>query len=381
MRVRIPQGTHPKTSHTQPRHGDETSLRPAYKTTARLAKSPPPGSYRDRARDACHGRRLLDAVPRASTEGAEGEYLFQRTRLMRFVLANEGSVEDAAAQFRRMLQWRREANIAQIRANVKGRPWAAESVPGLDRLLGFMWRGRRVVMDLWGTTPTGDLLMVQCDGLTQFSGMSEVTDEELNESLYSMLELRQEHLDRMSEEQGRLVMVVQVRDLSGMAIMSLLSNARLIGQLQSVIKNGMDAYPECSKNTVLLNAPSSFEALMALVRPITSARAQARAQARWLNQTSRWPVALRPWGGPRACEFLGDFVPMLVLRSVAQRLPRARRPLGCCAWAQARTWAGRSQWTRGARTSGSLLQLSASASASSPTQRTAPPWRPRLMRM
>jgi len=238
---------------------------------------------------------LVELEADRATLGAEGEYLFQRTRLMRFVLANEGSVEDAAAQFRRMLQWRREANIAQIRANVKGRPWAAESVPGLDRLLGFM------VMDLWGTTPTGDLLMVQCDGLTQFSGMSEVTDEELNESLYSMLELRQEHLDRMSEEQGRLVMVVQVRDLSGMAIMSLLSNARLIGQLQSVIKNGMDAYPECSKNTVLLNAPSSFEALMALVRPITSARAQAKLKSVGLGQMEEM-LAL---GGPESLRVLG----------------------------------------------------------------------------
>lgn len=214
-------------------------------------------------------RELAEAVAPEREAGAP-EYLFGQPRLQRFLQGNENKVQEAAEHFRKMVEWRREAGMAERRKLVEGKPWDPDVVPGLRPLLQIL------SADVGSHTPDGDLIWVQCDGLARLDRLMEVTDEDLFSTLFLMCELRQDHLDRLSEKSGQLRQAIQVRDLAGLSVTGLLRNRAVMGRLQSVLKVVNVAYPETLRKLVLMNLPTGFGLLWAALKPLLNARIQQK---------------------------------------------------------------------------------------------------------
>merc|ERR1719343_1976921 len=87
-----------------------------------------------------------------------------------------------------------------------------------------------------------------------------------------MCELRQDHLDQISERTGRLARTMQVRDLAGMSIQNVLKNRVVMARLRKVLSTVNTAFPECVNKIVLMNVPSGFNLLWAALRPLINAR-------------------------------------------------------------------------------------------------------------
>lgn len=244
---------------------------------------------------AAQGRSALLQELALEREAGTPEHLFGAPRLERFLQGNEGSVTDAAAHFRKMLHWRSEANVAEMRKQVVGKPWSPDSVPGLRNLL------RTLAADVESHTLEGDLIWVQCDGLARLDRLMEVTDKELFTIMTLMCELRQDHLDNLSEKSGRLVKGVQIRDLAGFSVAGLLKDRAIMGRLQTVLKMVNLAYPESMRKLVIINLPAGFNLLWAALQPLMNAR--IRSKFCFLSKDNYVPE-LAELAGSRALEAL-----------------------------------------------------------------------------
>lgn len=204
--------------------------------------------------------------------GDAGAFLFRKSRLHRFLQGNDGFVEAAAAQFRTMLRHREEAGLEGLRAAIEGKPWAPESAPVVSRFCSTMCG------DIWQSTPEGDILMVTCDGRVSWDDVAAMEDGEIYTADNTMMELRQESLDARSEEQHRIAKVVQVRDLSGLGLASLVSNATMMHRLKTIVSASLTSYPETLRTVIILNAPSTFGTVWSIVSPLLDERVQAKVK-------------------------------------------------------------------------------------------------------
>lgn len=200
--------------------------------------------------------------------GDEDAFLFRDVKLLRFLVGNGKNVEDAATQFRAMLEWRKEAGITKMRQDlaIAGKAWSPDLIPGLPPLM------RLLHVDFSERTPNDDMIWMQCDGLAKFDEVMAMPDESLFPVVYGMMELRQEHLDLLSVERQELVKAIQVRDLTGLGLTKIVSDLSAIRRLQTVVKTAALGYPETMRKIILLNAPKGFEALWALISPFLNAR-------------------------------------------------------------------------------------------------------------
>lgn len=192
---------------------------------------------------------------------AAPSYLFEWPRLARFILGNDHALPEAAAQFRRMLAWRREVGMEETRRELQGKPWHADSVPGLARVLQTM------NVDAWTHLDDGELLWLQFDGRLSFEALRAVPEAELFQALHGMCELRETHLDELSKQQGRLIRTVQVRNLWGLSIPRLVKDRGTMGRLQRAMKTLPVAFPETVSKIVILNVPSAFNMFWSIVSP------------------------------------------------------------------------------------------------------------------
>merc|ERR1712224_403093 len=103
-------------------------------------------------------------------------------------------------------------------------------------------------------------------------------DAELYEVDATMMELRQEALDRRTDEQDKLVKVVQLRDLSCLGVAKLAGNAMMMNRLRKIVNNSLVAYPETLQQVLLLNAPSAFSGVWNIVSPLLNARVQSKVK-------------------------------------------------------------------------------------------------------
>eukprot|EP00930_Biecheleria_cincta_P071006 TRINITY_DN58567_c0_g1_i1.p1 TRINITY_DN58567_c0_g1~~TRINITY_DN58567_c0_g1_i1.p1 ORF type:complete len:490 (+),score=64.41 TRINITY_DN58567_c0_g1_i1:57-1472(+) len=198
-------------------------------------------------------------------------HLFIHSRLQRFLQANAGSTSEALAHFRRMLEWRAEHGMDALRVQLEGLPWNQESVtltcPGFLEMMST---------DATEFSPEHHLLWVQRDGRLQLDRIMAISDERLFGAFNKLVELRQFHLDRWSEQQGRLIKVVQVRDLSGLSITRIVRDALVMKRLSRILKSLNTAYPECLYKLVLLNLPGAFNLLWAALSPLLNERIRSK---------------------------------------------------------------------------------------------------------
>jgi len=219
----------------------------------------------DEVEDCSPEQQLLELL-RTEFEGRIPDRILGWPRLQRFLLGNNGDIQEAVAHFRKMIQWRQEADMEKRREQLEGRDWDPDIIPGLNHLLGLM------AADCRSSTDEGDLLWVQCDGLAHLDRIMDVSDEDLFNTLFLMCESREDHLDRASELSGQLRQVIQVRDLSGLSVTGVLRNHAVMGRLQQVMKVGNLAYPETLKKMVLLNLPAGFGLLWRALKPLLNPR-------------------------------------------------------------------------------------------------------------
>ena len=52
--------------------------------------------------------------------------------------------------------------------------------------------------------------------------------------------------------------------------------------MQNVTKIDQDNYPETLYHTCIINAPTAFRAIWAIVKPMLNARTQAKVEVRWI---------------------------------------------------------------------------------------------------
>eukprot|EP00913_Durusdinium_trenchii_P029667 g27806.t1 len=179
-----------------------------------------------------------------------------------FLQANKGSVEEAAAHFRRMLAWYREADIGKTCFDVEGKEWSADFVEGGRELLHMM------CIDVCMQAADGTMLWVHRDGLIQFDEIMGLPDED-RKDLYSytfvkdfilrmclLCESMQIYLDHRSEETGRLVKMIQVRDLKGFNITEVLWNPAAMKRFVDAAAILETAYPETLAQMIIVNPPS-----------------------------------------------------------------------------------------------------------------------------
>lgn len=204
-------------------------------------------------------------------QAGAGSHLFIRSRLQRFLQANAGSIPEAVAHFRRMLEWRSEHGMDKLRGQLQGLPWSQESVS--RTCPGFM---EMMSTDATEFSPEHHLLWVQRDGRLQIDRLMAIPDEQLFGAFHKVVELRQFHLDQWSEQHNRLIKVVQVRDLSGLSITRILRDALVMKRLTNMLNLLNTSYPESLYKLVLLNMPGAFNLLWSAVSPLLNARIRSK---------------------------------------------------------------------------------------------------------
>lgn len=193
-------------------------------------------------------------------------HLLQPARLTRFLQGNNGSVEEAAAHFRRMLTWYREADMPKKRLLVEGKDWSVDSVEGGKELF------RMMCIDASKKMADGTMLWVQRDGLVQIDEIMSLSDEDLVHRMSLLCELRQIHLDGRSEETGHLAKFIQVRDLTGLNITAVVRNRAVMKRLADVFKIISTAFPETLTRMIIVNPPAGFNMLWMAVQPMLNQR-------------------------------------------------------------------------------------------------------------
>lgn len=218
-------------------------------------------------------------------------HLFEWPRLHRFILGNDHSITEAAAQYRKMLLWREEVGMERRREHILGKPWHPDSVPGMASLLRTMCVTAGTHLD------DRSLLWLQFDGRVQLGEIRTKSEAELFDTAYLMVELRQEHLDKLSMDEGRLIRTVQVRDLRGLSIPNLIRDRALMAKLRKIMSVFPTAFPETISHVVILNVPPGFNLLWSIISSFFKPRMKRK---------------LRVLGG----DFLEELAPLLGTRGL-----------------------------------------------------------------
>eukprot|EP00435_Cladocopium_sp_Y103_P038916 s1050_g10.t1 len=214
----------------------------------------------------CRQRLLAELQAERQELQEDGLHLFETARLTRFLQGNNGSAEEAANHFRRMLEWYRKADMNKKRLVLEGQAWNVDCVEGGRKLFEMM------CIDATRQSPDGTMLWIQRDGLVQIDEIMAVTDEDLVHRMSLICELREMHLDRCSEESQRLVKFVQVRDLTGLNISAVVRNRAVMKRLADVFKIISTAYPETLSKMIIVNPPAGFNMLWMAVQPMLNQR-------------------------------------------------------------------------------------------------------------
>lgn len=192
--------------------------------------------------------------------------------LLRFYRGH-GTVPKAAEAYRKMLQWRKDHNADELRRAVADLPWSMGAVPGMGEV------EKVFPIDIAaGQSPEGHVVWIERSGCLNLDRFKSISDKDFQRTWGGLMELRTRHLDDLSKAQGRLVKVVQIRDLRGFSASLYLSlvSSGVLKRLQNIILGSMSAHPESIHKVVMLNMPRAFNSLWALMKPLLTDRMQKK---------------------------------------------------------------------------------------------------------
>jgi len=178
-------------------------------------------------------------------------------RLARFMDAYSHDVEAAAKAYRDMLQWRKDQEVEKLRKEHLGEMAALhqKSLPHWEEIRNA---GEYGPWMLAGKSHHGDIVHLEAIGASDPTALMEkVPEEKIVEHYIGFFEIRAKLLDELSEESGRIVRTVQIRDLSRFG-MGLIKHASAMKMLSAVMKLGSANYPESSSRVIFIHTPNSF---------------------------------------------------------------------------------------------------------------------------
>eukprot|EP00656_Telonema_subtile_P051681 TRINITY_DN7014_c0_g2_i1.p1 TRINITY_DN7014_c0_g2~~TRINITY_DN7014_c0_g2_i1.p1 ORF type:complete len:302 (-),score=53.24 TRINITY_DN7014_c0_g2_i1:34-939(-) len=188
-------------------------------------------------------------------------------RLLRFLRATKYDVNESAEMFRRMIVWRREEGIDQIRNDIVKRNLEQRDLPGYDGFVEFY-----PVRFFFGQDFEGNPICR--DQLGDFAPKSsKLGEEEVMRFWIYHLEFRMLLLDRLSREQGKLVLVYEIKDLKGVSMGSLWACKPLLSRLAKI---NTSYYVETTRRVAVFNLPGIFSMLYTAAKPFIPERSLAK---------------------------------------------------------------------------------------------------------
>mmetsp|Transcript_30532 Transcript_30532/g.71726 ORF Transcript_30532/g.71726 Transcript_30532/m.71726 type:complete len:222 (+) Transcript_30532:248-913(+) len=81
--------------------------------------------------------------------------------------------------------------------------------------------------------------------------------------------------ERRSQEQGRLIRTVQIRDFKGFGL-HMIKQRKAAGMLRTILSSVLASYPESLEAAFMVNTPASFTVAWNMFSPLFNARTRAR---------------------------------------------------------------------------------------------------------
>jgi hypothetical protein len=155
---------------------------------------------------------------------------------------------------------------------VVGKPLMEASLPHAELMTAQ--EGRLNV----GSTRDGHIISISLDGAGDPTALlSTNSEDEIRRYFRSFFELRMMVMDAETRRRRSVVRCVQIRDLAG-AGAHLLKHSSAVLVLKRILGEALDNYPESTHCVLFLNTPSVFTALWSIIKPMLSARSQAKCQ-------------------------------------------------------------------------------------------------------
>jgi hypothetical protein len=196
------------------------------------------------------------------------------TKLIRFLSAADGNVDEAVKNFREHLTWRNEVNADGIRERISGKPFLLESAPHFHTMkeAGFPFAciqaGRSRMNDIVHLEMVGE-------GVTS-DVLQKIGDEMLLEHYTGYFELRSIMLESGSK-QDFLLKTLQIRDLSKFSL-SLVAEREALSIVSKIIKTGASNYPESTRYALFAETPSLFATAWSVFQTIIPERTKKKVR-------------------------------------------------------------------------------------------------------
>lgn len=175
-----------------------------------------------------------------------------------------------------MLSWREEHNMGPVTSAVARLPFRVDALPN-GELLAQVYTA-----DLFcGRSKAGHVVSKELTGRADVPGVfRHVGKERTQEWFKHFFELRSTLMDDLSRAEGRLVQNLQIKDLEGLSLSTMLSSdgRRGIALVQSVLGTALACYPESVVKLVIVNAPSWFAFIWAAITPILNDHTRAKVR-------------------------------------------------------------------------------------------------------
>lgn len=265
-------------------------------------------------------RRELAADLEAMGPAREWPDLTGNIRLLRFVRGHP-DLQARAAAYRLMLQFRSDGGLDGLRDQLVGRGLSWPELPEPSPKVEAHYR----LVLYSGLTPAGDLVQIEDSGANDADGiMDTIGGEPFKHCFRCMGDLRSMILDQVcallaaasspalllpnvplaasgwlmlarlacscltcihsntgctqrSQETGRLMKVIQIRDL-GKTGLHMLKRTDMLRTSQALVTESQGSYPETLRRLIFVNTPSFFHVAHGLFSPLLSQKTLDRIQ-------------------------------------------------------------------------------------------------------
>eukprot|EP00475_Leptophrys_vorax_P017108 TRINITY_DN2364_c0_g1_i1.p1 TRINITY_DN2364_c0_g1~~TRINITY_DN2364_c0_g1_i1.p1 ORF type:complete len:330 (-),score=102.86 TRINITY_DN2364_c0_g1_i1:109-1098(-) len=188
--------------------------------------------------------------------------------LFRYLRGYRYDVAQAIEALERSLQWREENKIDDIKGKAEGLsqmefPNAENAMKYGPHMLdaGFQKNGNPFSIDRSGLLdPQGFVDNVKLDDLMLYQ--------------YYNLEKKIAQISKLTKENNRFFCTSKVFDLNGLGFKHL--HRQALGNMQTMLAVGQANYPEMIDKIFVVNAPSMFSTLWALIKPMLNPRTCAK---------------------------------------------------------------------------------------------------------
>lgn len=193
-------------------------------------------------------------------------------RILRYVRACENDINAAADAFKSFLQWRMVERVDAIRQELFENNWSYKDSPGYPRMVKHLCVNFNHKTDRFG-----NLVILERIGVSSLKTLcADLEESEFLRQYMYMMERASMELDRLSREQGKLVKITNVKDLSDMG--SELLYKKGLNYTIAVAKMLQQYYPESMAAVFVINIPRIFNAAFKVIKPAINPRTLKKIQ-------------------------------------------------------------------------------------------------------